>query len=126
MNHVHYETYSENEIVTKHRQESVCIPLDDVLYFKADTKYVVLATATDEILITATLKYLEELYGDRFVRVNRNAIVRRSRLGHLRRVASASNYQLSVVGTDRMLVVSRRYRGHVLDAVEQVPQPIPC
>lgn len=126
MNHVHYETYGETEIVAKHRQETVCIPLDDVLYFIADTKYVVMVTMTDEILVTATLKYLMELYGDRFVQVNRNAIVRRSKLGILSSTKGASNYQINVVGTDKIVYVSRRYRGAVLDATERLPEPIPC
>jgi len=61
------------------------IPLEEVRYFQAEEKYVVVHHARGEDLIEDSLKSLEEEFGDRFVRIHRNCLVARSELVELRR-----------------------------------------
>ena len=51
------------------------VPIPDVIYFLADSKYVVVRTASEEHLVEDSLIHLEQEYGGRFLRVHRNALV---------------------------------------------------
>ncbi len=54
------------------------IPVADVIYLKAELKYVTVRTATREYLIEESLTRLEQEFGERFVRVHRNCLVARA------------------------------------------------
>jgi two-component system response regulator AlgR len=62
------------------------IPIEDVLYLKAELKYVTVRTAEREHLIEEALSALEEEFGDRFVRIHRNALVARDAIAGFERV----------------------------------------
>ncbi len=51
------------------------IPIQDIIYFLADAKYVTVRTAAEQHLIEESLVSLEEEFGERFLRVHRNALV---------------------------------------------------
>ena len=51
------------------------IPISDIYYFLADQKYVTVRHARGEVLVDETLKDLEDEFGDRFLRVHRNALL---------------------------------------------------
>ena len=51
------------------------LPIDEVLYFRAEQKYVVARYRDGEALLDESLKSLEEEFGERFVRIHRNALV---------------------------------------------------
>lgn len=51
------------------------IPITEIYYFLADQKYVTVRHARGEILIDETLKDLEEEFGQRFLRIHRNALL---------------------------------------------------
>jgi len=85
------------------------IPLDDVIYFIADQKYVVLHHQGGELLLDESLKSLENEFGDRFLRIHRNALVARDRLERLHRTSSGE-LQLYLRGQDDApMAVSRRH-----------------
>ena len=54
------------------------IPIDEVVYLKAELKYLTIRTPAREYLMEESLTRLEQEYGDRFVRVHRNCLVARS------------------------------------------------
>jgi len=83
------------------------IPVDEVLYFQADQKYVTVRHRQGELLIEASLSSLEEEFGDRFVRLHRNALARRDALRSLVREEGRVLIQLN--GCDESLEVSRRH-----------------
>jgi two-component system response regulator AlgR len=56
------------------------LSIDEILYFQADNKYVSAYLANREELLEESLKQLEELLGERVVRIHRNALVLRSAL----------------------------------------------
>lgn len=85
------------------------VPIDDVCYFMADHKYVTLRHVGGEMLLDEPLKALEEEFGDRFVRIHRNALVARDRIERLQRTAQG-HFQLYLRDLpDEPLVVSRRH-----------------
>jgi hypothetical protein len=56
------------------------LPLHEVLYFKAEQKYVTVRTATRSFIMDGALSDLESRYGERFLRIHRNALVARRAL----------------------------------------------
>src|SRR6185503_12305877 len=54
------------------------IPVGEVIYLKAELKYVTVKTAAREYLIEESLTRLEQEYEKRFVRVHRNCLVARA------------------------------------------------
>ncbi|MEE4302013.1 MAG: LytTR family DNA-binding domain-containing protein, partial [Pseudomonadales bacterium] len=51
------------------------VPVDEIRYFQADQKYVTVRWPDGELLIDDTLRQLETEFGERFIRIHRNAIV---------------------------------------------------
>lgn len=60
------------------RGRVILVPVGDVIYLKAELKYVTVRTRTQEHLIEESLTSIEEEFGDIFVRVHRNALVARN------------------------------------------------
>ena len=86
------------------------IPIDDVVYLKAELKYVTVRTAEREYLIEEALARLEQEYGERFVRVHRNCLVARAAVrGFERGTGEAEGTWLVLLeGCDEKIAVSRR------------------
>jgi two-component system response regulator AlgR len=59
------------------RGRLLLVPVADVLYLKAETKYVTLRTREREYLIEESLLSLEQEFAAHFIRVHRNALVAR-------------------------------------------------
>jgi two-component system, LytTR family, response regulator AlgR len=91
------------------------IPIGDIVYLKAELKYVTVRTARGEHLIEESLTRLEEEYGERFVRVHRNCLVARAAVRGFERAAENGEAHWVVVlsGIDEKLPVSRRQQ-HVM------------
>lgn len=65
------------------RGNLVLVPVADIHYLLAEDKYVVVHHAKGEVLIEESLKTLEDEFGERFVRIHRNCLIARDRLGGL-------------------------------------------
>ncbi|MET0518122.1 MAG: LytTR family DNA-binding domain-containing protein [Burkholderiaceae bacterium] len=74
-------------IVVNDRGRLLRVPLAEVLYFKAELKYLTLRTATQSLVMDGSLSDLEQRLGERFLRVHRNALVARSAVRQLERHA---------------------------------------
>jgi two-component system response regulator AlgR len=57
------------------RGSVLLVPIDDVLYLRAEQKYVTARTAQREFLIEESLAHLEAEFAARFVRIHRNCLV---------------------------------------------------
>ena len=66
-------------IVVSDRGRVIRVPVAEVLYLKAELKYVTLRTAEHTYVLDDSLAELEERLGERFLRVHRNALVARAR-----------------------------------------------
>lgn len=85
------------------------VPVDQAIFFIADHKYVTLRHEGGEVLLDEPLKALEDEFGDRFVRIHRNALVARDRIERLQRTP-LGHFQLYLRGLgDSALTVSRRH-----------------
>jgi len=86
------------------------IPLDEVIYLKAELKYVTVRTADREYLIEEALARLEQDYAERFVRVHRNCLVARAAVRGFERGAGETEGQWLALleGCDEKIPVSRR------------------
>lgn len=98
-----------SHISARTRKGIELIPLDQVIYFIADHKYVTLRHEGGEVLLDEPLKSLEDEFGDRFVRIHRNALVARERIERLQRTP-LGHFQLYLKGLNGdALTVSRRH-----------------
>ncbi|MBX3665325.1 MAG: response regulator transcription factor [Burkholderiales bacterium] len=92
------------------------IPLEDVLYLRAELKYVTVRTGDREYLIEESLTQLEQEFPDRFVRVHRNCLVARAAIRGFERAAADSGegpWQVVLAGLEERIPVSRRQQ-HVV------------
>jgi two-component system response regulator AlgR len=97
------------------RGKIILVPLADVLYLRAELKYVTVRTVDREHLVEESLTHLEEEFADAFVRVHRNCLVARTAIAGFERNAeeSESGWAVIVKGTGEKLPVSRRQQ-HVV------------
>jgi two-component system, LytTR family, response regulator AlgR len=86
------------------------VPLAEVLFLRAELKYVTVRTAEREYLVEESLTHLEEEFADAFVRVHRNCLVARAAIAGFERNAeeSESGWAVVIKGTGEKLPVSRR------------------
>lgn len=99
---------SRTHISAKTRRGIELIPLSEVKFFQADHKYVTVRHEGGEVLIDDTLRDLECEFGDRVVRIHRNALVMMDHLEGLERDPSG-HYQVKMRGIEEKLDVSRRH-----------------
>lgn len=87
----------------------VLIPVTDILYLKAELKYVTVRTAAREFLIEESLVRLESEFGDAFVRIHRNCLVAAGRIREIgKQPGEDEGHFLRLDGLDERLPVSRR------------------
>jgi len=87
------------------------IPVEDILFLRAELKYVTVRTAEREYLIEESLTRLEQEFAERFVRAHRNCLVARAAIRGFERVGGESGegpWQILLSGIDERLPVSRR------------------
>jgi len=93
------------------RSRVVLVPIEDIVYLKAELKYITIRTADREYLLEESLTRLEDEFGTRFVRVHRNCLVAREAIrGFERRVSSDgdAHWEVLLRGVTEALPVSRR------------------
>ncbi len=96
------------------RGQITVIPVNEVIYFMAENKYVKVRTAAERHYIEDSLVSLEEEFRDQFLRVHRNAIVSIAHIRGMER-SDAGRWHLRLKDTEEMLEVSRRHSAAVRD-----------
>lgn len=112
-------------LVVSDRGRVVRVPLAEVLYLKAELKYVTLRTAQHSFVLDDSLAELESRLGERFLRVHRNALVSRVAVRALERRTLAGEgddeggeaWAVRVAPVDEWLAVSRRQLAAVREAL---------
>ncbi|UMZ11866.1 response regulator transcription factor [Pseudomonas sp. MPFS] len=113
-------TGPRSHISARTRKGIELIPLAQVVYFIADHKYVTLRHEHGEVLLDEPLKALEDEFGERFVRIHRNALVARERIERLQRTP-LGHFQLYLKGLNGdALIVSRRHVAGVRKMMQQL------
>jgi two-component system response regulator AlgR len=96
------------------------VPLPEVLYFKAELKYVTVRTAARSYILDGSLAELEEKHPAQFLRIHRNALVARRAVRALEKhydPEEGEGWAVRLNGIDEVLAVSRRQLGAVRDAL---------
>jgi two-component system response regulator AlgR len=111
---------AEEVLVIQDRGRTERIPLVEVLYFKAELKYVTVRTAGRSYILDGSLSELEERHGARFLRVHRNALVARRAVRSLEKhydPEEGEGWAVRLNGIDESLAVSRRQLSAVREAL---------
>jgi two-component system response regulator AlgR len=99
---------TRSRICVKSRGSLELVPIEEIIYFKADQKYVTLKTDDHEYLIEESLKALEAEFANRFVRIHRNALVSENHIVGLSK-NDAGHQCIVLDDTDDTLEISRRH-----------------
>jgi len=99
---------ARQKICVKSRGSLELIPIEDIIYFKAEQKYVTLRTADQEYLIEESLKLLEQEFSYQFIRIHRNALVANNMLRGLTK-NDDGHVCIQFSEIDDLLEVSRRH-----------------
>ena len=95
----------------RERGRLLLIPLADILYLRADLKYVAARTLEREYLLDESLTHLENEFTARFIRVHRSALVARDAIAGFEKSVAAdgeTQWQVILRGIAERLPVSRR------------------
>jgi two-component system response regulator AlgR len=111
---------SPETLVIQDRGRTERVPLAEVLYFKAELKYVTVRTAARSYILDASLSELEERHAAQFLRVHRNALVARRAVRALEKhddPEEGEGWAVRLNGIDELLAVSRRQLSAVREAL---------
>lgn len=112
----------QESLVIQDRGLVLRVPLAEVLYFKAELKYITVRTAGKAYILDASLADLESRHAGRFLRVHRNALVARHAMRALEKhhdPVEGEGWAVRLHGVDELLAVSRRQLGAVREAISR-------
>jgi two-component system response regulator AlgR len=107
-------------LVIQDRGRTERVPVTEVLYFKAELKYITVRTAARSYILDGSLSDLEERHGTQFLRVHRNALVSRRAVRALEKhfdPEEGEGWAVRLNGIDESLAVSRRQLSAVREAL---------
>jgi two-component system response regulator AlgR len=87
------------------------IPIEQVLYLRAEMKYITVRTAEREYLVDESLSALEKEFAARFVRIHRSCLVAKTAIDGFekgRDEGESSGWMVKLKGLDEPLPISRR------------------
>jgi two-component system response regulator AlgR len=117
---VAHQTAAPENLLIQDRGRAERVPLAEVLYFKAELKYVTVRTAAKSYILDASLSELEERHATQFLRVHRNALVARHAVRALEKhydPEEGDGWAVRLNGIDEVLAVSRRQLSAVREAL---------
>jgi two-component system response regulator AlgR len=112
----------EDVLIIQERGRTERIPVQQILYFKAELKYVTVRTASRSYILDGSLNELEEKYRADFVRIHRNALIARRAVRALEKHFDAEEgegWAVRLNGVDELLAVSRRQLAAVRELVSR-------
>ncbi len=114
---------TQNALVIQDRGRTERVPLHEVIYLKAELKYITVRTAKRSYILDGSLGELEERYASHFMRIHRNALVARHAVRALQKHHSVEpgeegeGWAVRLNGIDELLMVSRRQLAAVREAI---------
>ncbi|MFT7109516.1 MAG: two-component system response regulator AlgR [Psychrobacter glaciei] len=97
-----------SHISAKSHQGLELIPIENIILFRADQKYISVFHKLGELLIDESLKELEDEFEGVFVRVHRNALVAIKAISGFEK-NDDGGYLLTLNGYDQQIAISRRH-----------------
>lgn len=108
-----------SHLASKSRRGIDLVAFNDIRLFQADDKYVRAHHSQGESLLDETLKFLEDEYDGRFVRIHRNALVSIPHIEGIERNIDGQ-YFVRLQGLDFRPQVSRRHVAPLRKLLEQI------
>ena len=111
---------AEEVLIIQDRGRTERVPLSEVLYLKAELKYVTVRTALRSYILDGSLSELEERHAAWFMRIHRNALIARRAVRVLERHFDAEEgegWAVRLNGIDEVIAVSRRQLSAVREAM---------
>ena len=97
------------------------VPLTEVLYFKAELKYITVRTAQATYILDGSLTEIEHDYGAGFMRVHRNALVAKRAIASLEKHHDeefGEGWAVRLTGIAEPITISRRQLANVRSAIQ--------
>jgi two-component system, LytTR family, response regulator AlgR len=113
---------SGDTLIIQDRGRTERVPLAEVLYLKAELKYITVRTAARSYILDGALNELEEKYAAQFMRIHRNALIARRAVRALEKHYDAEEgegWAVRLNGIPELLAVSRRQLSAVREAIAQ-------
>jgi len=110
----------EEMLIIQDRGRTERIPLAEVLYLKAELKYITVRTARRSYILDGSLNELEARHAAQFMRIHRNALIARRAVRALERhfdPEEGDGWAVRLQGIDELLTVSRRQLSAVREAM---------
>lgn len=110
----------EEVLIIQDRGRTERVPLSQVLYLKAELKYITVRTVARSYILEGSLSELEEKYNTRFMRIHRNALIARHAVRALEKhhdPQEGEGWAVRLNGLDELLLVSRRQLAAVRELV---------
>lgn len=98
------------------RGKILLVPVEDIVYLKAELKYVTARTLQREYLIEEALNQLEQEFNERFVRIHRGCLVAKASIAGIDK-SDDGNWRLMLKGLDEILPISRRQH-HIVKEIK--------
>ena len=111
---------AEHFLTIQDRGRTERVPLAEVVFLKAELKYITVRTATRSYILDGSLSELEEKYRRVFLRVHRNALVARRAVRAVEKHFDddeGEGWAVRLHGLDEVLVISRRQLAAVRELV---------
>jgi len=102
---------ARHHLSVSERGRILLVPVAEIIYLKAELKYVTARTREREHLLDESLTHLEQEFALRFVRVHRNCLVAREAIAGFERSAAEdgeTHWSVLLTGLKEKLPVSRR------------------
>ncbi len=107
------------------RGRLVLVPLDDVIFLRAEQKYITIVTDKKEHLIEDSLTRIEEEFAGRFLRIHRNCLVKSELIESFERDdddSGESQWIVTLRGRPDRLLVSRRQHAEVRRLAKRISE----
>jgi two-component system, LytTR family, response regulator AlgR len=103
-------TSARAHLSVNERGRVTLVPVNKILFMRAEQKYVCLKTENREYLIEESLAQLEQEFSDTFVRIHRNCLVSRANIESFERAGANGEgpWEVTLRGLSERLAVSRR------------------
>ena len=112
--------FPEEVLIIQDRGNLLRIPLVQVLYLKAELKYITVRTATKRYILDGSLSELEDKHKAQFMRIHRNALIARRAVRALVKhhdLEEGDGWAVRLDGIPELLFVSRRQVAAVREAI---------
>ncbi len=112
--------FPEEVLIIQDRGNLLRIPLVDVLYLKAELKYITVRTKDKSYILDGSLSELEDKFKAQFMRIHRNALIARRAVRALVKhhdPEEGEGWAVRLDGIPELLFVSRRQVAAVREAI---------